>query len=223
MTNEESSFDSDEAPELRKLLDSMHSGEVSQYESLTAKPASDAATETPDKEAESKEAHASEASPVEAREESHQTAPSEATSAQSTHEEEELKTQETPAESPKENQSEAPEGIPSIEKLVDEQIRRSSLQIEEPLEVEPTYVTVTPEQAALFGPLPVELQFTLGSLEKSLSEVSELLPGQVIPLGKSLEQPVELKANGRHFAYGRLVLVEDQLAVEVVKTLEQSE
>ncbi|HBF06765.1 MAG TPA: hypothetical protein DHW71_09290 [Gammaproteobacteria bacterium] len=68
--------------------------------------------------------------------------------------------------------------------------------------------------------IPVTLDFSLRTMNKTLGEVSQIQEGEIITLGCGPEGPVELKANGRTFAKGRLVMVEEQLAVEIIEKLQ---
>lgn len=68
--------------------------------------------------------------------------------------------------------------------------------------------------------LPVTLDCSLRSISKTLGEVSQMKAGEIITLGCGLEGPIDLKANGRVFATGRLVMVDNQLAVEVIEKLD---
>lgn len=68
--------------------------------------------------------------------------------------------------------------------------------------------------------IPVTLDFSLRTMSKTLGEVSQIQEGEIITLGCGPEGPVELKANGRTFAKGRLVMVEEQLAVEIIEKIQ---
>jgi len=68
--------------------------------------------------------------------------------------------------------------------------------------------------------MPVDLQFCLRSIHKTLGEVSALQTGEIILLGCKADGPIDLKANGKVFAHGQMVLVDDQLAVEITELLE---
>lgn len=85
---------------------------------------------------------------------------------------------------------------------------------------EPTFVMPPESLKQDLNQLPVTLDCSLRSIPKTLGEVSQMRAGEIITLGCGLDGPIELKANGRTFATGRLVMVDDQLAVEVIKKLE---
>jgi type III secretion protein Q len=69
-------------------------------------------------------------------------------------------------------------------------------------------------------PLPddlhLELTVTLGTLRLSLRQLSELAVGQVVSLGRPLQGPFELRADGRIIGTGELVDVDGALGVRVL-------
>lgn len=67
--------------------------------------------------------------------------------------------------------------------------------------------------------MPVSFDFNLKSVESTLGNLSQLQEGEVIPLGCTPDTAVELRANGRVFARGRMVMVDEQLAIEVTSKL----
>lgn len=71
----------------------------------------------------------------------------------------------------------------------------------------------------VMDPLPddleVELTVTLGTLELSLRQLSELAVGQVLSLGRPLHGPFELRAGPRVIGTGELVDVDGALGVRV--------
>jgi hypothetical protein len=63
----------------------------------------------------------------------------------------------------------------------------------------------------------VELSVTLGTTQLSLRQISELAIGQIVPLGRPLAGPFEVRAAGRRVGEGELVDVDGELAVRIVK------
>jgi|GEM_PF-1561708 len=94
--------------------------------------------------------------------------------------------------------------------------------IEPSAEQEPTPLRFTPPKDLKHDleQIPVSLEFCLKTLQKTLGEVSQLQEGEIIVLGGTADGPIELCANGRKFAEGKLVLVENELAVKILKKLE---
>ena len=64
--------------------------------------------------------------------------------------------------------------------------------------------------------LPVRLVFELGRVELSLGELQRLAPGALVPLGRPLEEPLDIMANGRRLGRGTLVQIGDSLGVRIV-------
>ncbi|NVB80228.1 MAG: hypothetical protein HOV81_17675, partial [Kofleriaceae bacterium] len=62
----------------------------------------------------------------------------------------------------------------------------------------------------------VELTVALGTTQLSLRQVFELAVGQVVPLGRPLSGPFEVRAAGRIVGKGELVDVDGELAVRIV-------
>jgi type III secretion system YscQ/HrcQ family protein len=64
--------------------------------------------------------------------------------------------------------------------------------------------------------VPVTLQFEIGRLSLTVQEVSDLAKGTVIKLpGKLSPETVTIRANGRSFATGEIVHIDDQLGVKI--------
>jgi type III secretion protein Q len=64
--------------------------------------------------------------------------------------------------------------------------------------------------------LPVRLVFELGRVELSLGELERLAPGALVPLGRPLDEPLDIMANGRRLGRGTLVQIGDSLGVRIV-------
>jgi type III secretion system YscQ/HrcQ family protein len=64
--------------------------------------------------------------------------------------------------------------------------------------------------------VPVTLQFEIGRLSLTVQEVSDLAKGTVIQLPRKLSpETVTIRANGRSFATGEIVHIDDQLGVKI--------
>jgi type III secretion protein Q len=64
--------------------------------------------------------------------------------------------------------------------------------------------------------LPVRLVFELGRVELSLGELQRLAPGALVPLGRPLDEPLDIMANGRRLGRGTLVQIGESLGVRIV-------
>ena len=64
--------------------------------------------------------------------------------------------------------------------------------------------------------LPVRLVFELGRVELSLGELQRLAPGALVPLGRPLDESLDIMANGRRLGRGTLVQIGESLGVRIV-------
>jgi flagellar motor switch protein FliN/FliY len=67
--------------------------------------------------------------------------------------------------------------------------------------------------------LTVRVWGELGRTHMPIGQAVGLPPGSVVELDRSAEEPIDLYVNGRRFATGRLLLVEDEWAVRVESLL----
>jgi type III secretion protein Q len=67
----------------------------------------------------------------------------------------------------------------------------------------------------------VELTVGLGTTQLSLRQVFELAVGQVVPLGRPLAGPFEIRARGTLVGSGELVDVDGELGVRIVSLGDQ--
>lgn len=66
----------------------------------------------------------------------------------------------------------------------------------------------------------LELTVQLGTTRLSLRQLSELVPGAIVPLGRPLAGPFEVRAAGRLVGEGELVDVDGELGVRIVSLQE---
>ena len=64
--------------------------------------------------------------------------------------------------------------------------------------------------------LPVRLVFEAGRVEFSPGEARHLAPGALVPLGRPVDEPIDIMANGRRLGRGTLVQIGDGLGVRIV-------
>ena len=65
--------------------------------------------------------------------------------------------------------------------------------------------------------LPVRVVFEVGRVELTLADLSAMLPGYIIPLGREAGSPVDILANGRRIGQGEVVAVGDSLGIRVLR------
>ncbi len=81
-------------------------------------------------------------------------------------------------------------------------------------DAEPEFETVP------VGHLEVKLVFQVGSTEMTLDEFRTLKPGFCFELDQSVEQPVEIRANGKTVGAGTLLNVNGRIGVRVTELLD---
>lgn len=84
---------------------------------------------------------------------------------------------------------------------------------------EDTNSSVQTDDAAIHHLDMIELtvEVVVGKLEKTVAELAQLQPGDVVALQDDAYKQMELRVDGRRFATGELVQIGDQLAVQVLK------
>ncbi len=73
-----------------------------------------------------------------------------------------------------------------------------------------------PMSPALADTAQLELTVQLGTTRMSLRQLGELAPGAIVPLGRPLAGPFEVRAAGRLIGRGELVDVDGELGVRIV-------
>lgn len=80
------------------------------------------------------------------------------------------------------------------------------------------------EQAEpLLGDIPMHVVVELGRVQLTADEVIRLRPGQLIELGRSPADPVDLVVSGRLLAKGELVEIEGALGVKILNLVKEGE
>lgn len=91
-----------------------------------------------------------------------------------------------------------------------------------PRAMEATVATgYVPRDMALPDDAHLEMTVELGKVRLSLQQLADLAPGQIIPLGRPLAGPYEVRAGGRLMGHGELVDVEGELGVRIVSLVEE--
>lgn len=78
-----------------------------------------------------------------------------------------------------------------------------------------------PDAEPLLGDIPISVVIELGRVQLSADEVIRLRPGQLLELGRSPTDPVDLVVNGRLLAKGELVEIEGSLGVKILNLLKE--
>jgi flagellar motor switch protein FliN/FliY len=64
--------------------------------------------------------------------------------------------------------------------------------------------------------VPLNIQVVLGNAERSVKEIMNFNNGTLLELNQLADQPVELHVNGKIIAYGEVVIVNDNLAINII-------
>lgn len=204
--------DDDETPGLRHLLDKMHGDESSLFDELKSEPSNDRP----------KSDTARQKSPAHPSASSHTASPTPTPTPtpipnSDVRRADDKSTQSLSAAESAKNQFEEEDESIELPELVAELPQQGDTALS--IHMPPLRVTPPENMRHELERIPVTLEFSLRTLNKTLGEVSKLQEGEIIPLGCGTDGAIDLKANGRVFAVGRLVMVEEQLAVEITKTL----
>ncbi|WP_448588525.1 flagellar motor switch protein FliN [Thermocrinis sp.] len=79
------------------------------------------------------------------------------------------------------------------------------------------------EKLKRFLDLPLLIEVVVGSTTLSLGEILNLGPGSVVELDNLVEEPVDIKVNGKLVAKGEIVVVEDKFGVKITDIVEKEE
>jgi flagellar motor switch protein FliN/FliY len=71
--------------------------------------------------------------------------------------------------------------------------------------------------ARLIDHVEIELEVLLGDARLTVSQLSRLEPGDVVPIDRKLGEAAEIRVNGRVIARGEIVSVDDKFAVRVTE------
>ena len=73
---------------------------------------------------------------------------------------------------------------------------------------------------ARLGEIQVKAAVELGTAELLVREIAALVPGSVVKLNRLVGESADLTVNGRLFAHGDIVVVEDNLGLRVTKLVD---
>ena len=79
------------------------------------------------------------------------------------------------------------------------------------------------EKIKLFLDIPVEISVEIGNAKLSLEEVLELHPSSVIELERFIDEPVDIKVNGKLVAKGELYMVKENYGIKIKQIITPEE
>jgi flagellar motor switch protein FliN len=103
---------------------------------------------------------------------------------------------------------------------------QETLKEQEKKEQEEKREVLTPDiqkKLKKFLDLPLLIEVVVGSTTLTLGEILNLCPGSVVELDNLVEEPVDIKVNGKLVAKGELVVVEEKFGVKITDIVEREE
>jgi len=83
----------------------------------------------------------------------------------------------------------------------------------------PAATSATAPQLDVLMDVPVHVSAELGGCELPMRDVLHLGAGSVIKLDKNADAPVNLSVNGKLFARGEVIVVENRFAIKITEIL----
>jgi type III secretion protein Q len=65
--------------------------------------------------------------------------------------------------------------------------------------------------------LKIRVVYELGRAELSAGDIAKLAPGAILPLARTVEESIDIVANGKRIGTGTLVQIGDSLGVRVTR------
>ncbi len=79
------------------------------------------------------------------------------------------------------------------------------------------------EKMELLRDIPLEITVEIGSTRLPLEEILNLHANSVVELDRFIDEPVDIKINGKLVAKGKLYVVKDSYGVEIVQIITPKE
>ncbi len=103
----------------------------------------------------------------------------------------------------------------STEEVVSKSVSEIEEKVETPIEGS--------EKLEIFMDIPLEVSVEIGQTELPLEEILRLAPNSIVELDKFIEQPVDLKINGKLVARGELYTVDNNFAIRITNIITAQE
>ncbi len=100
-----------------------------------------------------------------------------------------------------------------------EQTAESNEKIEEKIKKIERPTGIEQEKLDLLMDIPLEVSVEIGSTHLPLEEILKLNPNNIVELDKFINQPVDLKVNGKLIAKGELYTVEDHFGIKITSII----
>jgi flagellar motor switch protein FliN/FliY len=130
-------------------------------------------------------------------------------------------------ESQEEADVETPDENVDQEKLAEEWAKAAEMAPqEEEIEKETSEsekVAIEREKLEIFMDIPLEVSVEIGQTELPLEEILRLAPNSIVELDKFINQPVDLKVNGKLVAKGELYTIDNNFAIKITSIITAQE
>jgi len=111
----------------------------------------------------------------------------------------------------------AQETAPQQEDLASEW--EKTLQETSPEQEQPEMESFEKEKLDLLMDIPLEISVEIGSTTMPLEEVLKLNPNSIVELDRYINQPVDIKVNGKLIAKGELYTVENNFGIKITSII----
>jgi len=92
-------------------------------------------------------------------------------------------------------------------------------QEEKKQEEQPAMEMIEKEKLDLLMDIPLEISVEIGSTTMPLEEVLKLNPNSIVELDRYINQPVDIKVNGKLIAKGELYTVENHFGIKITSII----
>ncbi len=79
------------------------------------------------------------------------------------------------------------------------------------------------EKMELLADIPVEISVEVGNTEMKIEDILNLHPNSIVELDRHINEPVDIKVNGKLVAKGELYVVEDQYGIKITQIVTPEE
>ncbi len=96
-------------------------------------------------------------------------------------------------------------------------------EVSSPVEEITEKIPIEKEKLDIFMDIPLEVSVEIGQTELPLEEILRLAPNSIVELDKFINQPVDLKVNGKLVAKGELYTVDNNFAIRITSIITAQE
>ncbi len=105
------------------------------------------------------------------------------------------------------------------DKLAEEWEKMAQQEKKEEPQEQPQTELIEKEKLDLLMDIPLEISVEIGSTTMPLEEVLKLNPNSIVELDRYINQPVDIKVNGKLIAKGELYTVENHFGIKITSII----